>query len=369
MTKNAYLSILSDFPIEGEVVGVEAFGNGHINDTLRVTVKEPDGTERIKYVLQRINHEVFRNVETLQHNIFTVTEHIRKKLEAEGDTDIDRHVCTFIRTRDGGQFTQHDGKYWRVMLYIPGSKSVDAVTPESARSAGKAFGEFQSRLADIPEGTLGDTIPRFHDMAFRLEELADAVKEDRVGRAEEDRVKKLVKELDDRADEMLLQERLYEEGKLPKHINHLDTKVDNILFDRETGDVLSVIDLDTVMPGFVLSDVGDFIRTAVNTGAEDEKDLDKISVNMEIFKAYIEGYMSSAKSFLTENEIRLLPYGGRMMTYMQTVRFLTDYINGDVYYKTAYKEHNWDRSMAQFVYLTRLEEKAKEMNDFMAHWL
>ena len=368
MTKN-YLTILNAFPIEGEVVGVEPFGNGHINDTHRVMVRETDGRERPMYVLQRINHEVFRDVETLQKNIFAVTEHIRKKLETEGDQDVDRHVCTFLRTKSGERYTTSEGSYWRLMLYIPGSVSVGAVTPESARSAGRAFGDFQSRLADVPEGTLGETIPRFHDMAFRLRELSDAIREDRVGRAAEDRVRKLVKELDDRSDDMLIQERLYEEGKLPKHINHLDTKVDNILFDNESGEVLTVIDLDTVMPGFILSDVGDFIRTAVNTGAEDETDESKIGVDVEIFKSYVEGYMSSASSFLTETEIRLIPYGGRMMTYMQAVRFLTDYINGDTYYKTDYKDHNWDRAWAQFVYLTRLEDRAKEMSDFMSHWL
>lgn len=368
MTKN-YQTILDAFPIKGEVVGVEPFGNGHINDTLRVTVKDLDGVERIKYVLQRINHHVFRDVDTLQQNIFTVTEHIRKKLEAEGDQDVDRHVCTFLRTKSGERYTSYEGAYWRMMLYIPGSVTVDTVTPESARSAGRAFGQFQSHLADVPEGTLGETIPRFHDMAFRLKELSDAIREDSVGRAAEGRVRKLVKELDDRSDDMLIQERLYEEGKLPKHINHLDTKVDNILFDKESGEVLTVIDLDTVMPGFILSDVGDFIRTAVNTGAEDETDESKIGVDMEIFKSYVEGYMASASSFLTETEIRLIPYGGRMMTYMQAVRFLTDYINGDTYYKTDYKDHNWDRAWAQFVYLTRLEDKAKEMSDFMSHWL
>lgn len=364
-----YPEILSAFPIEGEVVSVEPFGNGHINDTLRVTVRQSDGQEKPLYVLQRINDAVFQDVKTLQHNIFAVTEHIRQKLQEEGDKDVDRHVCTFLRTKDGKEYVKHDDQYWRLMLFIPNSVSIDTVTPESARQAGYAFGQFQSRLADIPEGTLGETIPHFHDMAFRLGELSDAVKADRVGRAGEDRVKRLVKELDDRSDEMLVQERLYEEGTLPKHINHLDTKVDNILFDKESGDLLTVIDLDTVMPGFVLSDVGDFIRTAVDTGAEDETDESKIQVDMDIFKSYIEGYMSAARDFLTPTEIRLLPYGGRMMTYMQAVRFLTDYINGDTYYKTAYPEHNWDRAWSQFVFLTRLEDKAKEMNDFMAHWL
>jgi Ser/Thr protein kinase RdoA (MazF antagonist) len=168
----------------------------------------------------------------------------------------------------------------------------------------------------------------------------------------------------ERSETYCIQELLYREGKLKKRINHCDTKVNNILFDKE-GKVLCVIDLDTVMPGFVLSDIGDFIRTACNTGAEDDENLDRIRVNMDIFKAYTRGYMETAKDFLSPLEIQLLPYGGRLLTYMQTVRFLTDYLNGDTYYKIHSSKHNWQRSLAQFKFLRELEAKASEMDEFM----
>ena len=203
-------------------------------------------------------------------------------------------------------------------------------------------------------------------MEFRLQQFHEAVQANAAGRADE--VKDLIDEIEKRAEEMCVQEELYREGKLKKRTNHCDTKVNNILFD-EDGKVLCVIDLDTVMPGFVLSDIGDFIRTGANTGAEDDEQLDRVEVNMEIFKAYTRGYMEKAKSFLTPLEIGLLPYGGRLLTYMQTVRFLTDYLNGDTYYKTHKPKHNLIRTRAQFKLLQSLEAHAEEMNAFMKEWL
>lgn len=361
-------TILDQFPIPEKLVDAKPIGNGMINDTLAVTVSTPSGTTETKYILQRINNNVFEDVDTLQSNIFKVTEHIRKKLQAEGDKDVDRHVLTFFRTKDGAPYYRYeDGTYWRLSLFIKGSKTHETVSPVLSREAGKAFGAFQSRLADLPGDALGETIPCFHDMAFRLEELREAVREDKAGRVKE--VQDLLDEIEKRADAMLIQEKLHAEGKLPKRINHLDTKVNNILFDADSDKVLCVIDLDTVMPGYVLSDIGDFIRTAVNTGAEDEEDLSKIGVDMDIFHAYTEGYMSGAKDFLTPTEIKLLPYGGRLLTYMQTVRFLTDYLNGDIYYKTNKPKHNLIRTKAQFEFLRRLEEKQEEMDGFMQKWL
>lgn len=360
--------ILEQFPIPEKITAVRPIGNGMINDTLAVTIHNNDGSTEDKYILQRINDSIFEDVDTLQQNIFEVTDHIRKKLDEEGKSDIDRHVLTFFRTTDGAPYYRHqDGTYWRLSLFIKGSKTYDAVTPELSREAGKAFGAFQNRLADLDTTKLGDTIPRFHDMAFRLEQLNDAIREDKAGRVEE--VRDLIEEIQKRADSMLIQDKLHQEGKLPKRINHLDTKVNNILFDENSDQVLCVIDLDTVMPGYVLSDIGDFIRSAVNTGSEDEEDLSKIAVNMDIFKAYTEGYMYSAKDFLTPTEIKLLPYGGRLLTYMQTVRFLTDYLNGDVYYKTSKPKHNLIRAKAQFEFLRRLEEKQEEMDAYMEKWL
>ena len=330
-TKEQLLNILDQFQLDEKVVSAEPFGNGHINDTLKVTNEKGE----IKYVLQRINHLIFTNVDMLQNNIHVVTTHIRKKLEEKGETDIDR--------------------------------SYEEVTPELSYEAGKAFGDFQTMLSDIPEGTLGETIPDFHNMEFRLRQFHEAVAANPAGRLEE--VKDLVEEIEKRAEAMCIQERLYREGQLKKRTNHCDTKVNNMMFDADSDKVLCVIDLDTVMPGFVLSDIGDFIRTGANTGAEDDENLDNVNVNMEIFKAYTRGYMEKAKAFLTPTEIKLLPYGGRLLTYMQTVRFLTDYINGDTYYKIHSPKHNLIRTKAQFKLLQSLEAHAEEMDQFMNQWL
>ena len=362
-TKEELLNILDQFTLAEKVVSAEPFGNGHINDTLKVTNEKGE----IKYVLQRINHLIFTNVDMLQNNIKTVTTHIRKKLEAKGESDIDRKVLTFLPTKDGKPYYFDGDSYWRVCLFIPNSKSYEEVTPELSYEAGKAFGDFQSMLSDLPEGSLGETIPNFHNMEFRLQQFHDAVKANAAGRLEE--VKDLIEEVEKRAEAMCIQERLYREGKLQKRTNHCDTKVNNMMFDADTDKVLCVIDLDTVMPGFVLSDIGDFIRTGANTGAEDDENLDNVNVNMDIFKAYTRGYMETAKAFLSPLEISLLPYGGRLLTYMQTVRFLTDYINGDTYYKIHSPKHNLIRTKAQFKLLQSLEEHAEEMDGFMKEWL
>ena len=361
-TNEQLMAILKQFAIDEDMVSAVPFGNGHINDTLKVTNSKGE----IKYILQRINHHIFTNVDILQNNIFTVTSHIREKLVARGEQDVDRKVLTFIPAKDGKLYHFDGDSYWRVCLFIPRSKSFEEVTPQLSYEAGKAFGDFQTMLSDLPADALGETIPNFHNMEFRLKQFRDAVEANAAGRLEE--VKDLVAEIEKRAKDMCIQEELYREGKLKKRTNHCDTKVNNIMFDEE-GKVLCVIDLDTVMPGFVLSDIGDFIRTGANTGAEDDENLDNVEVNLEIFEAYTRGYMETAKAFLTPQEIKLLPYGGRLLTYMQTVRFLTDYINGDTYYKIHSPKHNLIRTKAQFKLLLSLEAHAPEMDGFMQTWL
>ena len=357
-TKTPSPTLLHHFQLEDLITVVEPFGNGHINDTF--LAKNSEGLA--KYVLQRINHHIFKDVDMLQSNIHFVTSHIREKLIVSGETDIERKVLTLIPEKNG-KFYHFDGaSYWRVCLYIPGSRTYEEINPEFSYEAGKAFGHFHWMLSDIPEGTLGETIPNFHNMEFRLQQFREAIDANAANRLDEAR--ELVEALLERSEAFCIQEQLYREGKLKKRINHCDTKINNILFD-ETGQVLCVIDLDTVMPGFVLSDIGDFIRTACNTGAEDDENLDCIHVNMDVFKAYTRGYMERAKDFLSPLEIRMLPYGGRLLTYMQTVRFLTDYLNGDTYYKIHSPKHNWQRSLAQFKFLCELETKASEMDGFI----
>lgn len=356
------LRIPEAFRLEEKVVAAERFGNGHINDTWKLYVE--GGLP--KYVLQRINHHIFKDVDLLQSNISKVTSHIRAKLTERGEMDIDRKALRFLQTMDGKTYHFDGESYWRICLLIPRSMSYDSITPALSYSAGKAFGDFHQMLSDMPEDELGETIPDFHNMEFRLRQFEDALQADPAGRKKE--VAGLIGEIGLRAKAMCIQEELYREGKLKKRINHCDTKVNNILFD-EAGSVLCVIDLDTVMPGFVLSDMGDFIRTGANTGAEDDEDLSRVEVDMDIFKAYAQGYMEEAASFLTPVEIGLLPYGGRLLTYMQTVRFLTDYINGDTYYKIHHPHHNLQRTKAQFKLLQSLEAHATEMDNFIKQWI
>jgi len=250
-------------------------------------------------------------------------------------------------------------------VFIPGSQTLDAVTPESSYLVGLKFGEFEAMLADLPE-KLGETIPDFHNMEFRMKQLREAVAADKAGRME--KVGGLVADIEKDADEMCCAERLYREGKLPKRICHCDTKVSNMLFD-DKGNVLCVIDLDTVMPSFVFSDFGDFLRSAANTAQEDEPDLTKVNFNIEVFKPFAKGYIESAKSFLTPLEIELLPYAVTLFPYMQAVRFLADYINGDTYYQIKYPEHNYVRTLAQYKLYQEAKKAVPEMKAYIASLL
>ena len=352
------LSIVSHFQMQGTVREIKPLGSGLINDTYKVTTAEAGAPD---YVLQRINHAIFQNVEMLQSNIEAVTRHIRKKLEEKREADVERKVLHFIPTAERKTYWYDGENYWRIMTFIPRAKTYETVNPEYSYYAGAAFGNFQAMLADIPD-TLGETIPDFHNMEFRLKQLRDAVAADAVGRVQE--VQYFLDEIEKRADEMCKAERLYREGKLPKRVCHCDTKVNNMMFD-EDGTVLCVIDLDTVMPSFIFSDYGDFLRSGANTGLEDDKNLDNVNFNMEIFQAFTKGYLESGKSFLLPIEIENLPYAAALFPYMQCVRFLADYINGDTYYKIQYPEHNLVRTKAQFKLLQSVEEHTSEMKKFI----
>lgn len=353
-----FLTITNQFQISGIVNDIAPFGDGFINSTYRVSIKD----SIIEYVLQKINHEIFKDIDLLQNNIKRITDHIRGKLIESGETDIIRKTLTLIPTLDEKLYYFDGNSYWRMTLLIPDSKTFEVVTPEYAYSAGKAFGNFQFMLSDIKGEALGETIPNFHNMENRLASFREAVKNNTAGRLNE--VSGLVSEIEKRAIEMCQCEHLYRDGKLPKRINHCDTKVNNMLFDK-FGNVLCVIDLDTAMPGFVMSDFGDFMRTAGNKGKEDDPVLDNVAFNMDIFKSYTKGYLESAKVFLTSLEIELLPFGARLLTYMQLTRFLADYLNGDTYYKINNPEHNLQRSKAQFKLLQSMEAFSQEMQEFI----
>ncbi|MDR1594900.1 MAG: aminoglycoside phosphotransferase family protein [Prevotellaceae bacterium] len=347
--------------VSGNDIQVAPLGAGHINDSYKVSV---DGKE---FVLQKINHSIFKNVPELQSNILRVTSHIRTKLEARGVTDIERRVLNLIPANDGKYYYQdEDGNYWRLMDFIKDSTSFDSISPELAEKAGEAFGDFQDMLSDLPGEPLFETIPDFHNIGSRLAIFRKAVKYDLAWRRPQ--VQYIIDEMERRAEKMRLPEvlnELYKDGKLPKRINHCDTKVNNILFDSKGKEVLCVVDLDTVMPGFVLSDFGDFIRTGANTGKEDDTILSKVSIDLKIFKAYTKGYLRKAKKFLTETEIEYLAFGARVMTYMQVLRFLTDFLDGDKYYKINYPHHNLYRTLAQWKLLESMENNYTAMQNIV----
>lgn len=357
-TQEELKNIVARFAVEGQDLAVEPLGNGLINDTFRVKTDGPSD-----YVLQRINNAIFQDVALLQHNIEAVTRHIRAKLA--GDPDIDRKVLRFLPLKDGSKtyFEAEDGTFWRISVFIEGARTYETVDPESSYHAGKAFGQFEAMLADIPD-TIGETIPDFHNMELRARQLREAVEADAAGRMADPAVKALVDEILAYEEEMCKAERMHREGTLPKRICHCDTKVNNMMLDEE-GNVLCVIDLDTVMPSFVFSDFGDFMRTAGNTGAEDDPNLDNVSLDMDIFRAFAKGYVESAGVFLTPVERENLPYAALLFPYMQTVRFLADYINGDTYYKIQYPEHNWVRSLAQWKLFRSAKDCLPQMKQFI----
>jgi len=342
------IEIVKQFQIEGTVSAITPLGNGLINDTYLVKTLETDVPD---YVLQRINHLVFKDVELLQHNIEAVTNHLRRKLLSEGVSDVDRRVLRFIPTFTGKTYHFDGQHYWRASVYISDTHTIDEVTPQTSYDCGRAFGLFQEQLIDFRE-PLGETIPDFHNMELRLRQLKQAVDQDLAGRLNE--VAKELELIEAHAEEMCLAERLHREGRLPKRICHCDTKVNNMLFDSD-GRVLCIIDLDTVMPAYIFSDYGDFLRTAANSQPEDSPELDRITFRWDIFEAFTRGYLESTASFLTPVEREHLPFAVSLFPMMQAVRFLTDYLNGDTYYKTLYPEHNLVRTRNQLRFFQEVE--------------
>ena len=349
------------FDLTGQIDSIEPLGNGLINDTYKVCT-----TDGPSYVLQRINHNIFRDVELLQNNIVSVTGHIRRKLMAEGVEDIDRKVLNFIPLKNSSATWYFDGEsYWRVSLFIEDAFTYETVNPEYSYYAGRSFGHFEAMLADIPD-TLGETIPDFHNMELRARQLDEAVAADAVGRMTEEEVQTILKEILEYKEEMCKAERMHREGLLPKRICHCDTKVNNMMFDA-SGEVLCVIDLDTVMPSFVFSDFGDFLRTAANKVAEDDPRIGMVEFDMEIFKAFAKGYVESASVFLTPAERDNLPYAAALFPYMQAVRFFADYINGDTYYKIKYPEHNLVRTRNQMALFRSVMAHMPQMQQYVSN--
>lgn len=350
---------VAQFAIGGRLTGKQPYGNGHINDTFLLTY-EMAGGERKRYILQRMNHSIFRNPPQLMGNIVNVTQYLRKMIIAQGG-DADRETLNVVRTGSGASYYEDSGhNYWRMFLFIERTLCLEKV--ESAgdfRDSGAAFGNFQRMLADYPAENLHETIPDFHNTPSRFADFQKAVREDRMGRAA--LVQKEISFALEREGDVSALTGLLRKGELPLRVTHNDTKLNNILFDEDTKKALCIIDLDTVMPGLSLYDFGDSIRFGASTGAEDERDLDKVRLDMSLFRAFTEGFLEGSGGSLTEKEVEMFPMGAKLMTYECGIRFLTDYLEGDVYFKTHREGHNLDRARTQFKLVADMEENWGKM--------
>lgn len=352
--------IISAFPDFGEVIGYKPITDGHINDTYVVDYKLDDGTTA-RYLLQRINTVVFKMPVELMENVMGVTAHLRKKIEAYGG-DPERETLTVFPAKDGkNHYMAEDGGCWRMYNFVGDTFSINELTnTDDFKNAAISFGNFQKLLADYPIETLHETIPNFHNTPSRFRDFKEALEKNLSGRKDQ-AIPEIEFVLAREKDCGVVVDYL-EKGELPLRVTHNDTKLNNILFDNTTKKGLCVVDLDTVMPGSSLYDFGDSIRFGANTAAEDEKDLSKVSLSLEYFKAYVEGYLESAGDSLTELEIKLLPFSAKLLTLECGIRFLGDFINGDVYFKTEYAEHNLVRARTQFKLVEDIEAKFDEMN-------
>lgn len=343
-------TIVSQFDIKGDYFDFDPINVGHINDTILVkTIHENDPD----YVLQRINHEVFKDVDKLMENIFRVTTHIRDRLAASEETKNKKYL-ELVKTKNGKLYHQDlNGNYWRCYVYCRnGSAHYNEITPGMAIEGGKALGKFQSLLSDLPGGPLNETIPDFHNIETRLAAFDESCKQDTANRAQS--VQPEIEFFRSRADEMMKIHRIGKQGLLPVRITHNDTKFNNILFD-ENANALCIIDLDTVMNGYVHYDFGDAIRTLANTAEEDEPDLSKVQFNFELFENFTKGYLKETISILTETEIQHLAFSAKLMTYIIALRFFTDFLDGDTYFKTHYPTHNLDRTRNQIKLFREME--------------
>jgi len=351
-------TIAQNFDLQGKIVSVSRLGSGHINDTFLVK------TDQQSYVIQRINHEVFKNPAAVMENIQLICQHQIKKLKKENQP-IDRQVLQIIPTYQNRLYlVDADSNFWRTYLYVPDTLTFNIVeNAHQAFQAGKGFGRFQRYLSDLNPYLLHETIPRFHSLAWRYEQLEEAICRDACQR---------VNEVSNEIDFALLRKNLAKQltdyvndGTLLLRVTHNDTKINNILMDSKTEEAVCIVDLDTAMAGSVIYDFGDLMRTSLSLSSEEEKDLSRVKIRIPIFQALVAGYLSEAESFLTEKEKSLLVFGGKIITLMMGIRFLTDYLYGDIYYKTHYSTHNLDRCRTQFQLVRLIEHHERELEQII----
>lgn len=347
--------ITEQFQIPEEVIEVIPFGDGLINSSYVVNT---DSKKR--YVLQRINTELFKDVDGLMNNIVLVTEFLKGKIRARGG-DENRETLSVVRTKDNqAYYLDENNQAWRIYPFIEETVSFSTTeTEEQFYKTGLAFGKFQETLDDFDASQLVEVIEKFHDTRHRYQQFLDAIENDPV-----DRVKNVVEEIEfvksRKADAYRLYDML-DAGELPLRVTHNDTKLNNILMDEETLEGICIVDLDTIMPGLLLFDFGDSIRSGANHVSEDEKDLSKVQFDLDLFKAYTRGFLEGSKSILTQAELENLAWGARVITLEQGIRFLTDYINGDTYYPVTHETHNLERAKVQMKLVQEMEEQWDEM--------
>ena len=350
--------IVSNFNIDGDFVSAIHYGSGHINTTRLITMNN-NGVED-RYILQKINKNVFKDPVSLMNNYSSVTRYLRGIIEKNGG-DPTRETLNVIPTRDGkNHYIDNDGEYWRMLVFVTDSCSYDKVErPEQFYDSAVAFGNFQYLLRDYPAETLAETIVNFHNTPDRYRQLMEAVALDKCGRLAE--VKADVEFAVSREEFAGTLERAHKEGRLPLRVTHNDTKLNNILFDKNSGKALCICDLDTIMPGYSVNDFGDSIRFGATTALEDESDLSKVNFDISLYELYVKGFIEGANGGLTECELELMPVGAMMMTFECGMRFLADYLSGDTYFKTSRPGQNLDRARNQFKLVSDMEKRFDEM--------
>jgi hypothetical protein len=354
--------IYGSFSAEGSFFSGQSFGPGHIHDTYRIVTAEKHSDD---YILQRLNNSVFKDIPRLQENMERITAHLRGKLSAIPGSDLKRECLTLMADRNTGRSWHIDehGNFWRMFIFISDHRSYERVdSHHKAFEGGKAVGRFQALLSDLPGDPLHETIPDFHNIVKRLEAFHKVISHDPAGRVSS--AGKEIAEITGREEEMKIIIRLGEEGRIPLRITHNDTKFNNILFDTNDR-ALCIIDLDTVMPGYVHYDFGDAIRTASNTANEDSPDLSSVSMDTGIYEAYANGYLTEIKGTLNDTEIEYLAFAPKLLTYIMATRFLTDYLGGDTYYKIKYPNHNLQRHRVQIALLRSMETNYEKMEQII----
>ncbi|MBR6595930.1 MAG: aminoglycoside phosphotransferase family protein [Oscillospiraceae bacterium] len=346
--------VLSAYDFPATLLGAVRYGQGHINDTFCVVCQPQEG-DAIRFILQGLSSAAFPHPEELMENFIGITSYLRKTVIAQGGDPM-RETLSLVNTRDGKPFyTDANGKVWRLTPFIENTDCFQSATPELFEASARAFGRFQYMLQGYPAETLHETIVNFHNTEDRYNKFLAALEADKLGRA-----KDIQAEIDfvvSRKADCSVALQALRDGILPLRVTHNDTKLNNILIDRETGEGICVIDLDTTMPGLSMNDFGDSIRFGANHSKEDEKDLSKVNFDIELYEVFTRGFIQGAKGGLTEAEIKYLPWGARLMTLECGIRFLTDYLDGDNYFRIHYPEQNLDRCRTQFKLVKDMEEQ------------